>query len=253
MNYYKNHIGDYASATAHLNFVEDAAYSRMLRIYYRDERPLPPDEDTVIRLTGARSRAEKQAVKNILHEFFILQEDGWHSKRADEEIAKYKAQAIVNRRIAEQREHNKKSTNRARTVLNPCNGSLPDREPNHKPITNTSEANASAALAARPVPGGQPSLPIEPDPIFGTGLAMLVAKGASEKSARSFLGLLRRDVGDLAAAELLAEVERADITQPIPWLRRAADARKTGKAGGRSGMVRAVGGKDYGIGPDGRF
>ena len=31
MNYYEHHIGDYAEATAHLTFVEDAAYSRLIR------------------------------------------------------------------------------------------------------------------------------------------------------------------------------------------------------------------------------
>jgi uncharacterized protein YdaU (DUF1376 family) len=31
VNYYKHHIGDYAEATAHLSFVEDAAYLRLMR------------------------------------------------------------------------------------------------------------------------------------------------------------------------------------------------------------------------------
>lgn len=35
MNYYEHHLGDYAEATAHLSFVEDAAY------IYRAERPTP--------------------------------------------------------------------------------------------------------------------------------------------------------------------------------------------------------------------
>ena len=43
MNYYEHHIGDYAQATAHLTFVEDAAYSRLIRKYYAEERPLPAD------------------------------------------------------------------------------------------------------------------------------------------------------------------------------------------------------------------
>lgn len=89
MNYYEHHIGDYAAATSHLSFVEDAAYSRLLRIYYRDEKPLPPDLKAVIRLAGARSKDEREAVETVLSEFFTLQSDGWHSKRADAEIARY--------------------------------------------------------------------------------------------------------------------------------------------------------------------
>ncbi len=87
MNFYKHHIGDYAQATAHLSFVEDAAYSRMIRKYYAEERPLPADVKAVQRLVGARTREEKQAVSDVLEEFFELREDGWHNKRCDSELA----------------------------------------------------------------------------------------------------------------------------------------------------------------------
>lgn len=87
MNFYKHHIGDYAQATAHLTFVEDAAYSRMLRKYYAEEKPLPADVKDVQRLVGARTREEKAAVESVLREFFTLAEDGWHNKRADAELA----------------------------------------------------------------------------------------------------------------------------------------------------------------------
>ena len=87
MNFYKHHIGDYAQATAHLSFVEDAAYSRMIRKYYAEERPLPADVKAVQRLVGARTREEKQAVADVLEEFFELREDGWHNKRCDFELA----------------------------------------------------------------------------------------------------------------------------------------------------------------------
>lgn len=90
MNYYEHHIGDYAQATAHLTFVEDAAYSRLIRKYYAEEKPLPADISTIQRLVGARNYAEKSAVKTVLEEFFFLDADGWHNKRADAEIAKYR-------------------------------------------------------------------------------------------------------------------------------------------------------------------
>lgn len=90
MNYYEHHIGDYAQATAHLTFVEDAAYSRLIRKYYAEERPLPVDLSAVQRLVGARTREEKSAVKTVLEEFFFLDDDGWHNKRADVEIERYR-------------------------------------------------------------------------------------------------------------------------------------------------------------------
>lgn len=89
MNYYEHHIGDYAEATAHLSFVEDAAYTRLIRKYYATEKPLPADLKQVQRLIAARTREEKSAVEAMLQEFFILKEDGWHNERCDLEIARY--------------------------------------------------------------------------------------------------------------------------------------------------------------------
>lgn len=88
MNFYQHHIGDYAQATAHLTFVEDAAYSRMLRKYYADEQPLPADVKKVQRLVAARTKEEKEAVVTVLDEFFSLEGDGWHNKRCDEELSR---------------------------------------------------------------------------------------------------------------------------------------------------------------------
>lgn len=159
MNFYKHHIGDYAQATAHLSFVEDAAYSRMLRKYYAEELPLPADVKAVQRLVGARTREERAAVETVLGEFFELQPDGWHNKRADLELGKANAQADANRRIAQEREARRKaatanapSTNRAdireRIVPEPVHESLTRREPSQTPDSRhqTPDKNLASAL-----------------------------------------------------------------------------------------------------------
>lgn len=124
MNFYKHHIGDYDSHTNHLTWDEDMAYTRLLRVYYSREAPIPLDPGTVFRLVRATCRSAKEAVTRVLHEFFIEKPDGWHNKRCDEEIKSYQAQALTNRRIARQRF---------------VNGSSTKRIPNHKPITNNQE------------------------------------------------------------------------------------------------------------------
>jgi uncharacterized protein YdaU (DUF1376 family) len=91
MNYYEHHIGDYAEATGHLSFIEDAAYSRMIRKYYATEKPLPADVKAIQRLIGARTKEEKDAVETVLQEFFTLQADGYHQTRCDEVIEFYQA------------------------------------------------------------------------------------------------------------------------------------------------------------------
>jgi len=118
VNYYEHHIGDYAQATAHLTFVEDAAYGRMLRKYYAEERPLPSEVSSVQRLVGARSREEKSAVQSVLGEFFFLNEDGWHNKRADAEIGHYReksSKAAASARVRWDKQPQKDDANAMRT------------------------------------------------------------------------------------------------------------------------------------------
>jgi len=89
MNFYEHHLGDYMRDTAHLSMLEDAAYRRLLDVYYVREKPLPVDPQECCRLARAFSPAEKSAVKAVLGEFFTLLEDGHHQARADLEIARY--------------------------------------------------------------------------------------------------------------------------------------------------------------------
>ena len=89
MNYFELHIGDYDKATAHLTACEDGIYGRLMRRYYDTESPLPDDLKAIQRFVRARARDEKAAVQTVLDEFFVLEADGWHHKRCDEEIAQY--------------------------------------------------------------------------------------------------------------------------------------------------------------------
>lgn len=129
MNFYKHHLGDYDGATAHLTWIEDMAYTRLIRSYYRREKGFA-DEIEACRLVRATGRAEKAAVKIVLSEFFKPESDGWHNKRCDEEIAAYQAQASTNRRIARQRSSNA-------SLNDSLNDSVQNRAPNHKPEPRT--------------------------------------------------------------------------------------------------------------------
>lgn len=84
MNYYPFHLGDYAAHTAHLEPLEDLAYRRMLDAYYMREGALPVDPTEVARLI--RMRQYQAEVESVLCEFFDKSDDGWHSKRADQEL-----------------------------------------------------------------------------------------------------------------------------------------------------------------------
>ena len=99
MNYYPHHIGDYDSHTAHLSWLEDMAYRRLICLYYRTEKPLPLVEHDVCRLIRAQTPQEKKAVIQVLNEFFIKQSDGWHSTRCNDEINKANIKAERNREV----------------------------------------------------------------------------------------------------------------------------------------------------------
>jgi len=148
MNYYRHHIGDYLVETSHLTFMEDAAYSRLLRLYYHRETPFPADVAAIQRLSGARGKTEKAAVEIVLNEFFEMQEDGWHHVQADAAIAMYHDNAETSRENGKKGGRPKKPEepvtnppgNPERTQQKPSNN--PEKtqtKANQEPITSNQE------------------------------------------------------------------------------------------------------------------
>lgn len=82
MNYYNYHIGDYRTATAHLNLEEDATYKRLIDYQYDKECPIPND----MPLMARRLRSTETLIESMLKEFFTLTEEGWINKRVFEEV-----------------------------------------------------------------------------------------------------------------------------------------------------------------------
>jgi uncharacterized protein YdaU (DUF1376 family) len=97
MHYYKFNIGDWHLATSHLSLEEEAVYFKLINFYYDSEQAIPLKTDSVIR--RLRLGSVKELVGIVLEEFFVLQEDGWHHLRCDDEISKYHHKAEVNQRI----------------------------------------------------------------------------------------------------------------------------------------------------------
>ena len=160
INYYEHHLGDYAEATAHLSFIEDAAYSRLMRKVYATELPLPADIKSVQRLVGARSKDERDAVAIVLEEFFVLEADGWHNDRCDIEISKYQKKALHNREVGKLGGRPRKTETQPVISEEPTNNpvglfSEPKHNPPQTPDTsnqtpNSREAKASSSAAKLP-------------------------------------------------------------------------------------------------------
>ncbi|MHB1201472.1 MAG: YdaU family protein [Polaromonas sp.] len=92
MNHYPHHIGDFNNATRHLTRVERSLYRDVLELYYDTEQPLNVDVAKIARRVLAVTESEQEALKMVLDEFFVLQDDGFHNARCDAEIAKYQGQ-----------------------------------------------------------------------------------------------------------------------------------------------------------------
>lgn len=138
MHYYQHHIGDYAFATSHLSVEEDCAYRRILDLYYDTESPIPDDPAFVAKRIRMLSHVE--IVKALLNEFFSLQEDGWHSSRADAEIASYKRMQDGGRNGANKRWSKAGDSHPIATLSPPQSPPQANPNSNQEPVTNNQES-----------------------------------------------------------------------------------------------------------------
>lgn len=242
MNYYKRHLGDYAAATRHLSMLEHGAYTLLLDLYYITEKPLPTEERAVYRLVGARSKEEREAVSQVLQEFFELRPDGWHQTRCDEELTAKQAKSERNREIGRRGGRPKKETQTVSesdtqtvAVENP-NGfqketqTVSENNPSHKPLAISQEKEESLSPTTASTGCEAPAAVAERDPppagdyLPSTTRHGLLAKLLRQQGIQVAAGNpeFRRwvDAG-LTDDEALAAVEAArqakPAPEPIPW------------------------------------
>lgn len=160
MHYYRHHIGDYRRDTGHLTLVEHGAYRQMMDMYYIDENPLTLDEVQLMRSLCARSADEQQAVKNILHDFFVRTENGYEHKRCESEIsALYK------------KSDSARNSAKARWEIERKNAKVMQDESERNANALEIDANASKSDANRMLPSNPvtqlPSNPNKSNPLLG--------------------------------------------------------------------------------------
>jgi uncharacterized protein YdaU (DUF1376 family) len=133
MHYFQHNIADYRKDTSHLNLLEHGCYHQLLDQYYLNEQPLPLDESKIFRLLSARTNDEKQAIKNVLQDFFHETENGFIHKRCDFEIQIYHDR-IENASKAGRASANRRLTSVQQEFID-CSTTV-QLTNNHKPITN---------------------------------------------------------------------------------------------------------------------
>ena len=93
MHYYQHNIADYRKDTIHLNLLEHGVYRQLLDQYYLTQKKIPLEDKKIFRLINARSEDEKNAIKNVINDFFIETEDGYVHKRCDIELENYRGKS----------------------------------------------------------------------------------------------------------------------------------------------------------------
>lgn len=222
MNFYKHHIGDYDADTAHLSWLEDAAYRRLMCLYYRREQPIPADIGQACRLVRATAKAEREAVESVLNEFFTLCAGGWVNRRCEGEIDAAQAKANANRDNGKRGGRPRKAETEDKPIgLSVGSESHPTQNLLQTPDTRGIQRAEPAALAGKP-PTDPPRPVMSTDEIiFGYGVPLLVNAGTADKQARSFLGKLRKAHGDDTVVNTLRQCLRAKPLQPLEWLAKA--------------------------------
>lgn len=194
-------LGDYLADTQRLTTEQHGAYLLLLMDYWRNGPP-PADDAVLCQITGLKPSAFRKH-KSTLLAFFKCVDGRLVNKRADAE----KALAAQNHMRA-----SAKASKAANARWHPENGDAPSNAP--------SNARAYAPRCPSPspitVPSEQPGEVVRS--IFDQGVSLLVATGSSESSARSFIGKLRKDMGDGPLLQALTDCKREGRTDPKSWL-----------------------------------
>lgn len=219
MIYYEHHLGDYARDTSHLNMLEDAAYRRLLDVYYGRERPLPADVRECCKLARAQSKQERDAVVYVLKEFFELLADGHRQARADREIARYLDKQAKAKRSAEARWKPRETAcqgnanasadaMRTHTEGNALQSPIPN---NQSPEQNDAEARRLGLLRDEPEPEQRKAIALDPAADIAIELRNLGVKITSMHPT-----LLQWIKDGFTKQQIIDAVGAARISKPAP-------------------------------------
>lgn len=106
MHYYKKDIADYHKKTGRLSMLQHGAYTLLLDACY--DRECFPTRDDAIDWLWATTPEEIETIEFVLSKFFKLEGDIYVQKRVRNSIEKYHENAAINKRIAIEREAQRK-------------------------------------------------------------------------------------------------------------------------------------------------
>jgi uncharacterized protein YdaU (DUF1376 family) len=139
MLFYTRHLGDYARDTGHLTTFEHGVYTLLLDRFYATEKPFSEREAT--QLCRPKNGRERDQIRRVLNDFFILTASGYVNARAMREMEKVHEKQAKAKQSAEARWMRTHSERNANGMLSNI----------HNPITNIQKPKGLARVSANAV------------------------------------------------------------------------------------------------------
>ena len=227
--YFPLYVTDFEADTSHLTLEEDGAYNRLLRLcWMTDGCSIPDDPKWIARRMRVISDDYDRVVAPLILEFFECRSGRVFSARLLAEFKKADKTSALRSAAG-------KKGGRPQRIENidkddkpgftgekpgfPTGARVPEPEPDKK---EDSEANASGSEAA--VANGEDDFAKQ---IFDRAVAYLGRHGTSPRSARAFVGMLRKSNPDTAILDAFMACGKAGAVDPIPWIRAKLSRPKT--------------------------
>jgi uncharacterized protein YdaU (DUF1376 family) len=138
---YQHHIGDFIRDTSALSDSDAIAYLKLIWMYYDTELPLPAEP----KLLAFKIGSTADSVQLILDAYFQLDNNLYHHKRCDAEIAAYKARSVIAKEKANKRWSN------APAMPQHTGSNAPDmkNDANREPITENQIKDIASTRGTR--------------------------------------------------------------------------------------------------------
>jgi uncharacterized protein YdaU (DUF1376 family) len=220
----------YLYDTRHLSLEEHGAYLLLLLAAWRMPDCALPDDDARLARILSISGKRWAKLKPTIMQFWHLENGHWTQKRLLQERRYVAFRSEVNasnsRAYWNGEDAENKGEGESERISKRSTGRKSDRNPPQPLPLETLPLSDDNGPAADEIPEGDEP-PFDPvKALFDTGIRVLGAAGNSAKTARSLIGMWRKDYGDDGVALALAAAEAQHISQPLEWIPKWLASRK---------------------------
>ena len=172
--YYQFNIGNYRRDTQHLTLLEHGIYRQLIDTYYMNQGPLEYNEESLMRTHSVRTADEMLAFRNVINDFFLIENGKLINRGCDKVLAAYK-------------EKSEKASQSAKARW---------QAPKEKGMRTHSESTANGMLTNKPITNNQLTTQRTSAPVC--------PQGVSEQVWKDFLAVRKAKRSPITETALLA-------------------------------------------------